>query len=499
MSIPLPRRPVIVGIGEVVDRVVDLTKAREPLDLMCNALLAADEDSRGLLRKVDSLDVVKHVSTPYSNLPALVCDRLRLECSRAGVTDGSGNGPIREMHTAALRIATGDCEVAAIVGGEAQYSVDQSAKKGIPLNWMPKEAKSGWFEKRFAVNPMAMQYGLVTPVQVYPLYETAATAAWGQSPAQAQAETTAIWAQMSAVAAHNPYAWAQRAYSAQEIGSASSFNRPIAWPYLKLMVAQPSVNLAAAILISSYETARRAGIPDERLIFIGTGTAARESDDYLLRDRYDRNASQTAVLTALLDRLGWGTSEFDCIDLYSCFPIVSKMAQRLLKLPVGQALTVAGGLTFFGGPIHNYMSHATAAMVRHLRARPGSKGLLYGQGGYVTKHHAIAIASGEPAAGEPSADYDVQSLADKIRDPVPDLIDHYSGPASIETYTIVYNRDGSVAYGTILARTPAGQRTVAKVSPEATAILAQLTAPDRSAVGSLGRVERHADSNHWSQ
>src|SRR5438477_5586120 len=39
-------------------------------------------------------------------------------------------------------------------------------------------------------------------------------------------------------------------------------------------------------------------------------------------------------------------------------------------------------------PLNTYMTHAACAMVRKLRS--GAKlGLLYGQGGFVTKHHAL--------------------------------------------------------------------------------------------------------------
>ena len=46
-------------------------------------------------------------------------------------------------------------------------------------------------------------------------------------------------------------------------------------------------------------------------------------------------------------------------------------------------LSFFGGLTFGGGPIGNYMSHAVASMVGKLR-ETGGKGLLFANGGYAT-------------------------------------------------------------------------------------------------------------------
>src|SRR5690606_25028890 len=91
-------------------------------------------------------------------------------------------------------------------------------------------------------------------------------------------------------------------------------------------------------------------------------------------------------------------SEFDLVELYSCYPVVPRMTRRLLGLGEDVPLTVAGGLTFFGAPLHNYMTHAIVAMARRIRDDGRSrKGLLYGQGGFVTKHHALVLAAEPPA------------------------------------------------------------------------------------------------------
>ena len=57
--------------------------------------------------------------------------------------------------------------------------------------------------------------------------------------------------------------------------------------------------------------------------------------------------------------------------------------------------TVTGGLTFFGAPLNTYMTHAACAMVRELRDG-GKLGLLYGQGEFVTKHHALVLSRQAP-------------------------------------------------------------------------------------------------------
>ena len=149
------------------------------------------------------------------------------------------------------------------------------------------------------------------------------------------------------------------------------------------------------MLLTSLARARAAGIPDRRLVHVWGGAAADEPRDYLARDDYRHSGAMEAVLEAAVAVVGGGgAAGFDLVELYSCFPCVPKMARRTLGLGPEVVPTVAGGLTFFGAPLNNYMGHAAVAMVRRLRDAPGGAvGLLYGQGEYVTKHHALVVAS----------------------------------------------------------------------------------------------------------
>ena len=114
-----------------------------------------------------------------------------------------------------------------------------------------------------------------------------------------------------------------------------------------------------------------------------------------------------------MDLAGGSGKAFDAIELYSCFPCVPKMARRTLGLGPDVQPTVTGGLTFFGAPLNTYMTHAACAMVRKLR--DGAKlGLLYGQGGFVTKHHALVLSPQAPRQTL-AQDTSVQAEADRNR------------------------------------------------------------------------------------
>src|SRR5438270_125501 len=212
----------------------------------------------------------------------------------------------------------------------------------------------------------------------------------------------------------------KRAISAEAITTPAPDNRLIAWPYTKLMVANPTVNMGGAVLMTSLARAREAGVAEDRLIYVHGGASAEEPVDYLRRDQFVQSHAQNAVLETVVDMAGGDGRAFDAIELYSCFPVVPKMARRTLALGRDVQPTVTGGLTFHGAPLNTYMTHAACAMVRKLR-NGATLGLLYGQGGFVTKHHALVLSRDPPR--EPlSQNSSVQANADRGRGEVPEFV-----------------------------------------------------------------------------
>lgn len=483
--------PVILGVGEYVDRPGDPAKALEPVDLMARALLAADADAGGgFLPMAESIELIGFISWRYVDAVALLCERLGIAPQRQTNASFGGETPIRLIHEAAVRISKGEQTVALIVGGEAMNARNHAKKNRTKLDWTPlasKEDAVAFPASSLALSPIARRLGMTDPAHVYPLYEMATQAAWGQTPAEGNLASAKLWARYARAAAENESAWIRSAPDAAEIGMISDDNRLINWPYPKLMVANPSVNQAAAIIVTSLAAARSKGIED-KAIYIWGGAAASEPEDYLQRDRYDRSTAQVAVLEKAVEIGGGDAAAFGRLELYSCFPVVPKMAFRTLYLEAAKhAPTVTGGLTFFGGPLNNYMSHAVAAMARQLRSHPGEVGLLYGQGGVVTKHHAMVVSTAEPPA-QMALDYSVQDRADRARGPAPPILDDYVGPACIETYTIMYGRDGEPIQGVVIVRTPTGVRVMARVPADDVESLDTLRSTERSAIGAAGQV-----------
>jgi acetyl-CoA C-acetyltransferase len=485
---PADRIPVIVGAGEITDRPADLKSGLEPLDLLQQALQRAEQDSGAkLLGEIQSLDIVNFLSWRYRDPEIRLSERLGIKPKHAYYGPVGGESPIRYLHEAAQRIARGECSVAAVCGAEAQSTATKAERAGVELPWtpfahdVPEPKRGAAFQK-----PIAVKLGVFRPVTVYPFYEAATSAHWGQTPREAMAESGQLWASYSNVAAQNPNAWLKRRFTSDEITNPTSDNRLIAWPYTKLMVANPMVNMGAALLVTSLAKARAAGISEDRLIYVWGGASAEEQRDYLTRDQFFQSHPQNAVLGAMMDLVGGDGKAFDAIELYSCFPCVPKMARRTLGLGPDVQPTVTGGLTFFGAPLNTYMTHAACAMVRKLRDG-ANLGLLYGQGGFVTKHHALVLSRNVPRA--PLAqDTSVQAEADRHRGAVPEFVTDADGKGSVESFTVLYGRDNQAEHGVVMLRTSANARALARVPAGHRRTLAHLLNMDRTPVGSTGDI-----------
>ena len=491
---------VIVGVGQINDRPADPADGLDALGLMHAALVAADNDAGGgWLADADCVAVIDQISFRqtrplHAKLAAAIGASPAIAYESAGP---NGDSPILLLNEAANRIATRDVTIAVVAGGEALRTASKRAAlaaKGDVADQNPlrklSEGRAPGYRQR---------YGLATPVDVYPLYENAGRAAYGQTLAEGQRESGEIWSRFSQIAARTPAAWINQARSIDEVIEPTADNRPIAFPYTKLMVANSSVNQGAGFIVTSLAEARRRGVADDRIIYVGRGASAHEADDFLARDRYDASPSMTVCLEQTMAFNAVSAEDLDLVELYSCFPCVPKMARRVIGWPVDKPATVFGGLTFGGGPIGNYMSHAVAEMVDALRAGEGQTGLLFANGGFATHNHAIVLATSPlPGAGE-AHDFDCQAQADAARGDVPALVQDYAGPARVESYTVFYARDGSPRDGVVVARTPDGARTLAKVPGEDTATIAWLTDGAVQPVGTAGEVVADGDMRLWQR
>src|SRR5262249_46956026 len=256
----------------------DIAAGLERLALLEEALRRAEADSGAkLLGEIQSLDVVNFLSWRYRDPEKQLAARIGVRPAHLYYGPVGGESPIRYLHEAAQRIARGECSVAAGCGAGGQSTATRADAAGATPPWTPfahdvEEPKRGAaFQK-----PLAVKLGVFRPITVYPLYESATSAHWGQSPREALAESGELWSTYAGVASDNPHSWSKKRFAPDQITTPTPDNRLIAWPYTKLMVANPSVNMGGAVLMTSLAKARAAGVPEDRLVYPLGGASAEE-------------------------------------------------------------------------------------------------------------------------------------------------------------------------------------------------------------------------------
>jgi acetyl-CoA C-acetyltransferase len=119
--------------------------------------------------------------------------------------------------------------------------------------------------------------------------------------------------------------------------------------------------------------------------------------------------------------------------------------------------------------------------------------LLYGQGGFVTKHHALVL-SRQPPQATLAQEASVQAEADRHRGAVPDFVTEADGKGKVESFTVLYGRGGEVEHGVVMLRTERDARALARVPAQDSVTLAHLMDIDRTPVGSVGGIVTADDS-----
>jgi len=124
--------PVIIGVGDVVNRSREVKDGIEPMRLMLQAIRLAAEDAKlspqeaeKVLSTVDSIDVVRPWTWPYDDLPGLLEETIGTKCQHKRITDHGGNQPGKILDEAARRISLRQTKIAIITGGEALASSEQ--------------------------------------------------------------------------------------------------------------------------------------------------------------------------------------------------------------------------------------------------------------------------------------------------------------------------------------------------------------------------------------
>lgn len=472
-----PRTPVVVGVGQFTERIDDDDyRGMSAVDLATEATRAALVDTGADVGAVaQAIEVFAglrqfEICTPFGDPPLGASDnyvrsvakRVGADPARAVLEPIGGNGPQKLMTEFAGAIASGDIEVALILGsengstlktfaGEESDKPDHTEKVGGQL-----EDRGYGFEQYMSDYTVA--HGLTgAPVQ-YGLLDNARRAARGLGVDDYRREMAELFAPFSAVAAKNPYSSSPVERSVDEIVTVTDANRMICDPYPRLLVARDTVNQGAAAIVMSVAAARRLGVPEDKWVYL-RGHADQIEQALLDRERLGVSVSAKNAVAEALRVAGIGIDDVATFDLYSCFPfpVFAVCDEFGLAADDPRGLTLTGGLPYFGGPGNSYSLHGIAETVTAMRDNPGAYGLVGANGGVMSKY-SVGVYSTEPA--DWAADRGEALQAEIAALPTVPVTRHVDGTGTVETYSVRY--DWPVRTGIIIGRLDAdGSRFMA--------------------------------------
>lgn len=453
------RTPVLVGIGVATRHEEDFKQAREPMDLMLEAVAAAGADANSAA----ALEGLQYIAVPrgrwaYSN-PAGEIAR-KFNASRA-VTVLTTPGVLQQtlVGEACARIARGEAHTTLVTGADAGYRLlkAQIAKEQASERVQHDEPDIYMKPKDELRHQVEKRAGMQMPVGLYAILESAYRAKQGWSIAEHRDRLASLWSRFSEIAEKNPHAWRAKSVPARVIRDASDRNPMQAFPYTRFHCSTWNVDQASALLFCSAARAQELGIPRSKWVF---PLASTESNHMVaVSAREDLASCPGAAITGrvALDAAGLGIGAVDLIDLYSCFPLAVQIYAAAVGLPLSRDLTVTGGMAFAGGPYNNYFLQATCRAAELLRAGKGRNALLSCVSGVVTKQ-AFGLWSVDSPTGKFFHADLTEQVARETR--TLEVLEDFSGGAKVAGYTVLYGR-GQSPKGVALVDTPDGKRAMA--------------------------------------
>ena len=459
---------MVAGWGQVTQPKESSPPYLEPLDLMVDATRqAASQAGRDALRKVDALFVVRPQSRDLRDAPAQLARRLGITPKVTRLSGIGGQVPQQLVNQAAGMLARGEVESVLVCGAETYYpraadSVrgELGLLQGIPADYAADDATGS--------NALEQRHGLTLPIHGFPLFENALWAESGLDRAQWLAKVGALWSSFSEIAARHPNAWTRKPLSAADIVTPGPDNRPICYPYTKRMVSLVMADLGAAVLLTRAGQAASSRDGGGTPVYFLGGAFARDRQRFPIeRSSFTRSSAMAQAFARTWQRTGLGPDDVEGFDLYSCFPCAVTLARRELGLAETdpRPLTRTGGLGFFGGPGSNYALHGIATVAEEIGRGVLGTGMATALGWFVHKY-AVGVYGKFPGSTD-LRQFAHEDETNPDAGPAPEhFADAGEGEGTVETWTVLHDRDQQPTQALIYGRQVNGLRFVANGAPD---------------------------------
>lgn len=450
----MPRTPIVAGTAQV---------ANKDEDRIVHPMVLVEQAARQALDRagVDPDAVGGIYTTPLSALTEDDAAGMLGAALDAGpgprvVSSYSGAAPQRLLAAAIRAVASGEIEVAVVAGGIADASVKRARRAGLeppapPTSVWSQGSKGPPMDVRRDWGPAYLPEvaaGAGLPASYFALVQSVLD--HGRPALESEGRLGRLLAPFTAAAARRPeLAWFPHERRPEEISTPSPANRMVAEPYTKLMCSFPTVDQAAALVVTA---GPRPGGVYARVI-----TAAKESVPPSGWVDMSRPMALAASVAAAFESAAVTPDQIGAFDFYSCFPAAVLLAAR--EIGIGpddpRGLSASGGLPYFGGPGASYSLHGLACLFEDMAAGAGPLGLAVGVGGMVT-NFSVGIYSLEPVPFV-SVEIPPPEAPPVPSDPAA------SGRAVVEAMTVLHTSEAGPVDAPVIGRTAAGARFGARL------------------------------------
>ena len=465
--------PVIIGAAQLANK--DTSRLVTPVALAHDAVVraAAQSGVPALVDRVDALFAPPASVFAERTLADELGDLLGVDGPR--MTAGfSGAGPLTLLAQACEAVVDGTARVALLAGAVAEASVKHARAQGIDVGPQsaPWSQGSGGRQELPRTDVRYRNFlgaesaaGITGPGDIFALLESSLAHEAGREPDEQRRRLGELMAPFTTVAATRPdVAWFPVARRAEHLSTVTPENRMVAEPYPKRMNSFPTVDLAAAVFVTTDATADALGIAaDARVYPWSTGHCADVAPPSG-RPSIHRSGALRAAIEATLRGARLGVDDLTAFDLYSCFPAAVQLSMQVLGLRPDdpRLLTLTGGLPYFGGPGANYVTHAIVAAVERCRGAATQRALVVGVGGAPSDFAATVFAATPPdVAWAIDRCASMAAVLETERVPVDNTRE---GRAVVEAMTVVHERDSGPMRVPIIARYADGVRTGAQAA-----------------------------------
>jgi len=459
--------PIIVGVAQYTQPKTS-HQPLDPLNLMVKTsrMALSDTGVNNLKDMIDTVYMVNINGWSYKDAPGDLSEILGINPVQKVYLPSGGESPQKLVNRAAKEIASGNSQVILITGGEAAYSSYRADTGKITLNW-PRRRKPKYMEASLwdGVNAFENKYGLWIPTCSYALFENAIRAESRRGVEEHNQHMGKLFEHYSKIASKNPYAWIQKAYTAEEITTPSPENRKVAYPYTKRMCSNAFVDQSGSLILTSEDIAsKKLKINENRWVYLMGSADLRNIFNIVQRPQLYNSPAAKEGSKLALEQAGLKLEEIDLFDIYSCFPSIVQIIRKEIGLSENDSrdLTVTGGSPYFGGPMSNYSMHSIINSVGLIRKNSSLKIMVVANGGFNTKQ-SFGIYGKKPPVKLWNEEEEEKIQKSILTKALPNPIEKANGQLTVESYTIMYDKLGNPEHVFVIGHLENNRRTLARV------------------------------------